>query len=544
MIKYVIISFLVLFLSASNSLSFEVKQGEPLNDLVRRYHELIKSAKDNPNISKAIELGRKSKESFKAGNREEAARLLKEAIELLHAPGDGIRNTSSLESITKRPVALQRPLNSPFGIVLTTVANRAVPPGVQVPPGIDTIGGLTESNAGWVRYDRLFVWARIEENRGVYDWLIPDYVVRETYERGINIFAVVMSYNRHDGAVRGYAPKDLKWFSEFLMKAVERYDGDGVDDAPGSPVINCWQLGNEIDNPIYYKDTPSNYAEFLKVASKAIRQVNPNAKIMLGSLSSPRGISYFEQVLPYLKGGRYFDLFDFHWYSEGGQTYRIHGQDKIEFNELVLKLKKLLSANAYADIPLWITEAGDYTGEPKKPGAEKKFPYQSEADQATSLFKLYTQALANGVSKIFWTSLTDQHGYADAAGGYFDNIGLINNPMNSGKSDKKLSYYTYRKLVEILDGYVPGNVSILKEGDVNVYKFGTGGKVVYVGWQDVHGGDSTFTISEINSKKVKVVNAVPVIKNGEPLFDAETLETREGRITYRFRTAPVLIIPE
>lgn len=524
--------------------------GEPaeIGRLVNEYRMLLDAGKlKGVEVTRAEELGKKSKRAFDNRDPAKAKELLKEAIALLK----GAEGKASKSPPQERPVLSSRqgraevlkPFDSPFGFLMTVIAERPLPPGIQSPPGIDTIKDLRETGAKWVRYDRIFVWDRIERKRGVYDWSIPDYVVRETYESGINILATVMAFNKLDGAARGYAPKDLKWFSEFLIKCVERYDGDGVDDAPGSPVISYWQLGNEIDNPIYYKDTPNNYVEFLKTASQAIRQANPDAKIVIGSLANPGGISYHEKVLAGLKDGRYFDLFDFHWYAEGGDTYRKHAIDKMEFDELVSRLKKLLSKNGYKDIPLWITEAGDYTVEPKHP--KKKFPLHSEQDQAASLFKLYTYSLAHGVSKVFWTSLTDLSGYEGISGGYFDNIGLINNPRGSGKSGKKLSYYTFKKLAETLEGYGPENVSALKEDGIKVYRFEKGGKTVYAVWQDEGAGENVFKISAINSPRVRIIDAVPVLKDGAPVFDSEVIETRDGSITYRFsRKTPVIMLAE
>lgn len=39
-------------------------------------------------------------------------------------------------------------------------------------------------------------------------------------------------------------------------------------------------------------------------------------------------------------------------------------------------------------------------------------------------------------------------------GNYFDCVGLINNPLNDSQSYRKLSYYTYKKMFEILEGSV------------------------------------------------------------------------------------------
>ena len=76
-------------------------------------------------------------------------------------------------------------------------------------------------------------------------------------------------------------PDDITWFLEYLQKAVERYDGDCVDDAPGSPAIDVIQIENEVDGASFWEDTPENYALLLKKAYLTVKQAAPNMKVGL-----------------------------------------------------------------------------------------------------------------------------------------------------------------------------------------------------------------------------------------------------------------------
>ena len=76
-------------------------------------------------------------------------------------------------------------------------------------------------------------------------------------------------------------------FVQFVRAVVERYDGDGLQDAPGSPVINNWELYNEPDgdDPIraqyggigYWGRYGAEYAQMLCAVYPEIKKANPSA---------------------------------------------------------------------------------------------------------------------------------------------------------------------------------------------------------------------------------------------------------------------------
>ncbi len=92
-------------------------------------------------------------------------------------------------------------------------------------------------------------------------------------------------------------PDQLGEFAQkFVRATVERYDGDGINDAPGSPVVTYWELYNEPDASIYvlgddwhkgWGSTGAEYAEMLSVAYEAIKQANPKARRVITSAASP-----------------------------------------------------------------------------------------------------------------------------------------------------------------------------------------------------------------------------------------------------------------
>ncbi len=88
-------------------------------------------------------------------------------------------------------------------------------------------------------------------------------------------------------------PDQLGEFAQFVRATVERYDGDGINDAPGSPVVTYWNCTTSL-TPAYvlgddwhkgWRVRATEYAEMLSVAYEAIKQANPKAQVL--SAASP-----------------------------------------------------------------------------------------------------------------------------------------------------------------------------------------------------------------------------------------------------------------
>ena len=420
--------------------------------------------------------------------------------------------------------------SSIFGIHGPSIIERPINPGNK-PPGIDTLKDIHESGAGWVRLDRVFIWDAIERTKGQYRWQRADYIINEANINNLCAIVVVMAFNKNDGTKK-HIPQNMAWFLEFLQKAVERYKN----------AVLYWQIENEIDKPIYWRDNPANYAKLLKEAYRVIKQANPDAKVVLGAMSSPKGIAYHSQVIEQLGGGKYFDIFDLHWFSDSSSNgYRTHAQDKAELDSTLALIRKTLAQSGYEQVPVWIGETGDYSGRPNNPS--RSFEEHSEEAQATALVKMYLYSLSHGVKKLFWVSLTEWHGFAGATGGYFDRLGLIYNPLNDGRSDKKLSYYAYRKMTELFEKTDMEKTEIFQESaDMHIYKFIVNGKPLWVAWND--DGQSRDVVIPA-SASVSVIRAIPVRnENNDIEFKAETVVSKQDGLHITLNRTPVFIPSE
>ncbi len=145
-------------------------------------------------------------------------------------------------------------------------------------PEADKIQDVVDVGAKWVRYAGRngLPWEFVEPKRGKFNWDYHDRLYLETYEDGVSMFVTILPSNSWDRVIDPKKPEQLpnnmEDYKLFLRNAVERYDGDGVDDAPGSPVVDVWQISNEPD--IFWKGTPAEYALLLKESYKTIKQAN------------------------------------------------------------------------------------------------------------------------------------------------------------------------------------------------------------------------------------------------------------------------------
>ncbi|OHB73975.1 MAG: hypothetical protein A2W17_02880 [Planctomycetes bacterium RBG_16_41_13] len=493
------------------------------------------------NVSKAEELDRLSREAAGKGNYDESFRLILEAKSLLEKMKDlptnqitvalplsatKVRVTSAVPDFTtgkdvkdSRKAFTPRPVDVKDGKVTLTLTNKPVfvedisdvsekttdtgetsPFGIHEPP-VDTYDTrLDDLGIHWIRLSGPsgVVWDADEPEKGKYNWSRIDNCVSLFHKHNVNTVVTVLCFNKWDQGIRTLKvpgipvtklPKHLMEYQSFLKRVVERFDGDGIDDAPGSPVIRYWQIENEPDG-IGWRDTPNNFAKLVKISYKVIKETNPNAKVLLAGIATPDGFYRFYvpmlEALAKMKESpeeRVFDVVDIHWSLEAGGDYRaVKGHN---MKTLVSDIRNKLDSLGYKNIPIWITEMSTYCGKPSNPLPGVFLKEKSEVDHAAELVKSYVYPLSLGVKKIFWTyGLVDRHNLGgQGVNNYFDTVGLIHNPLNEGKSHKKLAYYSYKLMVDKLTG--SSNIIPLNLGEgIYAYKFLKDGKSVCVLWYE------------------------------------------------------------
>lgn len=448
-------------------------------------------------------------------------------------------------------------------------------------PGFPTAeNDITAIGAKWVRYAGRdgIVWDAVERQEGRLDWRHNDHLYLKTRRMGVRMLVSTISASRAHRARHGRTPPNMKAYLDFLRKAVERYDGDGVDDAPGSPVVEIWQIENEPD--IFWKDSPQDYARLLMGSYKAVKDANPAAKVAIGGVGTPDGFDgrkeFYIRTLEALDaaraapGDRYFDVFDLHWYPFAydydhmieppeplpeGRLFRLAGY--------VDDIRQTLARFGYPDTPIFMTETAQYSGTPSRTrmlppeAADTSSAYHSESRQAVFLVKLYLYAIAHGIQKVFWVTLTEWHAFGGDLNGVFDNVGLINNPLNDGQRHRKLSYYAYKKLAATLEGSDWSTVqTVLDKDGTHVYKLMRNGKPVWVCWND--GRERTTVDLPLGkpgeSGEIRITELVPRQGSGKDVSDDATAFRRiVGRspanpstrtVTFEIADRPVAVTEE
>lgn len=345
---------------------------------------------------------------------------------------------------------------------------------------------LLDVGVSWLRGGRASLrWAAVEPEKGRFDWSKIDAALKDIRENNLYCVVLVGCFNQWDQgtvAKRGMPkklPRNLAAYQSFLKKAVKRY-----------PFVKAWQIGNEPNYSRAWGDTPQNYLKLLRVSYQAIKQVNPNALILTGGVSDPRSLDkefwpkFFQELAKQGAKERCFDVFDTHWFLHQGR-YMETGEQLAQY---IQGIRKKLDEAGYQDAPIWTNEMASYSGTPvlknRSTGREKALPYISEKQHAGEVVKLYIRALSMGVSKVFWVRLIEYSGFNNK-NGYFDNTGLINNPLTDGQSHRKLAYYTYKKLSHILNGVDLKTLEPLDLGkNIQAYKFLKNGSAMYILWAE------------------------------------------------------------
>jgi hypothetical protein len=181
------------------------------------------------------------------------------------------------------------------------------------------------SPAAWMR------WELAEKERGQFTWSDP--AVKKTLDHGFQIL----------GCIHGWA----KWAAKDDLDAWEKYVFASVEHYKGS--VKYWEICNE---PIYeYKDG-TGYVEVLKRATRAIRQADPQARIV--GMGGSYDVNWQLKVIEGLGGQpkEYMDLLSTHLYPPGADPYNpSHDTRAFDYHEKIL---------APYQMEVWNTETGPW----------------------------------------------------------------------------------------------------------------------------------------------------------------------------------------
>ncbi|MFV9506297.1 MAG: hypothetical protein AB4911_17235 [Oscillochloridaceae bacterium umkhey_bin13] len=155
--------------------------------------------------------------------------------------------------------------------------------------------------AAWAREE--LSWGNLERTgKGRWDWNLFDRRLLATATGGYQTIGMLLTTPawarvadcpqrmRQFAAAGVYAddfwcpPANPQDFADYVFAVVERYDGDGFADAPGSPRVAAWQIGNEPNAWETWPGTPAEYGALLVAGYAAAKAADPTAIVATGGV--------------------------------------------------------------------------------------------------------------------------------------------------------------------------------------------------------------------------------------------------------------------
>lgn len=283
-----------------------------------------------------------------------------------------------------------------------------------------------------------FGWDSIEEEKGKFNWMFwDDFVKMAVDDYGITLVPYVCYMPQWNSTGEkdtmnfwSYPPKDYDAFGEFMTRLVNRYKSR----------IKSWELWNEPDISAYWRGTPEEFARLVKVGSRAVRQADPKAIVVLGGLAINPG--FFRQLFRDYDISPYVDVVNMHNYYETWSNNPIERlPDYInELYEIVMRYGNKQS--------FWLAEVGYSTWRMKQNKVSDDYnPYydyeHTPRYQALELFKTLTLALSAGkLAAICWYELKDLPSSESVIGDNNNrNLGVAYADYTPKPSLKSLSFF-------------------------------------------------------------------------------------------------------
>jgi len=315
------------------------------------------------------------------------------------------------------------------------------------------LGSISSTRTG-------FKWRLIHPDPDTWDWQITDSVVTAAKAKNIDVLALVGSMPR----LAFDAPEAyLNLWLEFVDSLSMRYKDD----------ISEWELWNEPNSragKYWPKDgSPELFNSYIRGAALIIRKNQPQAKILLGGLTTGKKSEPFKfwrslfelNILEVVDGVAY-------------HPYQYPDNDLVEFNE---RLTQLIAEFSPDKKELWITEFGIPAFHSKN---QAKFSYEG---QRTRIAKTLLTHWALGGSKFYIYNLWDKgpidpgvnpKELSSKKQAYF---GVINYDMSP-----KSSFIAVKWLADILATIEPVSIISDQDGTLITARDIASGEPVFFSW--------------------------------------------------------------
>ena len=401
-----------------------------------------------------------------------------------------------------------------------------------------------------------------------------------------NLWIVIGSPSKYkftDGIIRSNGktylpdgPISRQAYKDYLIALIDFVNSYGRK-VSGNPdwYVVCWNLYNEVNAE--YRDTfkdidraATAYSNFVIDSAEILRNLSPQSKIVLAGAGSATDLlgkhgEFYQLVFLKLKQANLsyepFDYWESHWFGK----FKNYAKNEAGYG--VKDFIDFLSVNGYGDKKFLIRAGGTYSGQDTQERKHLTDNYQSERDQSEFLVKRFIYNVAAGAKKIPWSTVYEHNEYQSGLHVLFNYIGLLYNGIPDGVSEKqkctqgwlpcpdpgagvkKLSYYTFKHLIEKLKGSDFDNIEVINDGNrdnLYLYKFNKQGLSIWVAWND-NIASKIIEISTGNARQVKITEAVPKYESGKEVvnyniaFNTETKSISDGKITITLKDKPVFV---
>lgn len=248
-----------------------------------------------------------------------------------------------------------------------------------------------------------FGWDAIESEKDNYNWLFwDDFVKMAVDEYGITLVPYICYMPRWNSTGEtdslwfwNYTPKDYNEFGQFMKDIVTRY----------KPWIKTWELWNEPDIWVYWRGNSEEFSRFVKIGSKAVREADPSAKVVLGGLAHK--VEFTRELFRDHDISPFVDIVNMHNYYETWSGYPIE-QIESYVNEISDIIQRWGNKQS-----LWMAEVGYSTWrmEKSKVSSDYNAYYDYEHTpqyQAVELVKTLAMVLSTEkMAAITWYEIKD-----------------------------------------------------------------------------------------------------------------------------------------
>ncbi len=386
------------------------------------------------------------------------------------------------------------------------------------------------------RSNTQLIWPLIEpEIGGPYNWnneKLTDGVIRAVYRPSNRIQWLGCFESGRTGGRDPLAHPDE--YRRFVQDAVERYDGDGIDDAGPHVNVRRWQAGNEwfsFASEFGGRDE-DDYIEFYRLIQEGAHAADPTAKIALIAGTSGKVEEWFEPVVAGLAAaGAPIDIADVHnWPPYTGWKMSEPAE-----------MRAILDSYGYVGTEIWSSENGTWQGQPFGKS------YQNEVQQASMLIKRAVWSRFHGLDRFFWNNLMEWYRFSGNPGSIFNSMGLITDGEGPGEdperfNTERIAYWSYQMLIATTDTTVAEPLDEMPLTSDQFAQWGyrfrqrATGLVTHVLWADTGSRPLTFPVS---TEEVEVWSMI-TDRFGN-LERQERITAAGGEVTVIVDTAPLLV---